>query len=160
MRGAHTKAPMIVEVVPLSRSSKDAYWHRWVHHEVRCQQSIAVIRSSPEKHAEHGVIDSLSFFASTPHLDAARQSTFGDSRLMSKRLNESEVPLSAKKLKVSIQEVVIEQKTMQLDEDLHSRQLAVYGRASMRRMAASDILICGMLGLGVETGDHVIFMAC
>jgi ubiquitin-activating enzyme E1 len=78
---------------------------------------------------------------------------------MSKRLNESEVPLSAKKLKVSNREVVIEQKTMQLDEDLHSRQLAVYGRASMRRMAASDILICGLLGLGVETGIYIRNMA-
>ena len=44
---------------------------------------------------------------------------------------------------------------MQIDEDLHSRQLAVYGRASMRRMAASDILICGALGLGVETGTRL-----
>ena len=72
-----------------------------------------------------------------------------------------EAPLSAKKLKVAKQETVIAQKTMQLDEDLHSRQLAVYGRASMRRMAASDILICGMLGLGVETGViKTIIMAC
>ena len=72
-----------------------------------------------------------------------------------------EAPLSAKKLKVAKQETVLAQKTMQLDEDLHSRQLAVYGRASMRRMAASDILICGMLGLGVETGViKTIIMAC
>lgn len=39
-----------------------------------------------------------------------------------------------------------------IDEDLHSRQLAVYGRESMRRMAASSILIVGLAGLGVEIG--------
>ena len=37
--------------------------------------------------------------------------------------------------------------------DLHSRQLAVYGRESMRRMAASNVLIVGALGLGVEVGE-------
>ena len=41
---------------------------------------------------------------------------------------------------------------MEIDEDLHSRQLAVYGRESMRRMAASSILIVGLNGLGVEVG--------
>jgi len=37
-----------------------------------------------------------------------------------------------------------------IDEDLHSRQLAVYGKESMRRMASSDVLIIGLGGLGVE----------
>lgn len=39
-----------------------------------------------------------------------------------------------------------------LDEDLHSRQLAVYGRESMRKMAAAQVLILGLNGLGVEIG--------
>ena len=39
-----------------------------------------------------------------------------------------------------------------IDEDLHSRQLAVYGRDSMRRLAASQVLILGATGLGVEVG--------
>lgn len=42
-----------------------------------------------------------------------------------------------------------------IDEDLHSRQLAVYGRESMRRMAASSVLIVGALGLGVEIGNSL-----
>ncbi|GFZ13322.1 ubiquitin-activating enzyme 1 [Actinidia rufa] len=37
-----------------------------------------------------------------------------------------------------------------IDEDLHSRQLAVYGRETMRRLFASNILISGMQGLGAE----------
>lgn len=41
---------------------------------------------------------------------------------------------------------------MEIDENLHSRQLAVYGREVMKRMAASSVLISGMNGLGVETG--------
>ncbi len=40
----------------------------------------------------------------------------------------------------------------EIDEDLHSRQLAVYGRESMRRMAAANVLICGAGGLAVEIG--------
>ncbi|KAK6935687.1 THIF-type NAD/FAD binding fold [Dillenia turbinata] len=37
-----------------------------------------------------------------------------------------------------------------IDEDLHSRQLAVYGRETMRRLFASNILVSGMQGLGAE----------
>ena len=42
----------------------------------------------------------------------------------------------------------------QVDEDLHSRQLAVYGRESMKRMATSSILVSGLNGLGVEIGEE------
>lgn len=40
----------------------------------------------------------------------------------------------------------------ELDEDLHSRQIAVYGRESMRRMAAARVLVVGLKGLGAEVG--------
>lgn len=40
----------------------------------------------------------------------------------------------------------------EIDEDLHSRQLAVYGRETMRRLFASKILVSGMQGLGAEIG--------
>lgn len=43
--------------------------------------------------------------------------------------------------------------TPDIDEDLHSRQLAVYGRETMRRLFASSILVSGMQGLGVEIGN-------
>jgi ubiquitin-activating enzyme E1 len=39
-----------------------------------------------------------------------------------------------------------------IDENLHSRQLAVYGREVMRRMAGSAVLVSGANGLGVEIG--------
>lgn len=41
---------------------------------------------------------------------------------------------------------------MDIDEDLHSRQLAVYGRESMHRMSQASVLIVGAGGLGVEIG--------
>ncbi|KAK2076935.1 hypothetical protein QBZ16_005163 [Prototheca wickerhamii] len=44
----------------------------------------------------------------------------------------------------------------EIDEDLHSRQLAVYGKESMRRMAAASVLIWGLNGLGVEVAKNVI----
>ncbi|CAK9164169.1 unnamed protein product [Ilex paraguariensis] len=43
-----------------------------------------------------------------------------------------------------------------IDEDLHSRQLAVYGRETMRRLFASNVLVSGMQGLGAEIGMDVI----
>ncbi|RZC26317.1 Ubiquitin-activating enzyme E1 2 isoform A [Glycine soja] len=44
----------------------------------------------------------------------------------------------------------------EIDEDLHSRQLAVYGRETMRRLFASSILVSGMQGLGVEIAKNLI----
>ncbi|XP_037069902.1 ubiquitin-like modifier-activating enzyme 1 isoform X3 [Pollicipes pollicipes] len=44
----------------------------------------------------------------------------------------------------------------QLDEGLYSRQLYVLGRDAMQRMAASNILISGLRGLGVEIAKNVI----
>eukprot|EP00039_Didymoeca_costata_P018615 m.334213 g.334213 ORF g.334213 m.334213 type:complete len:1006 (+) comp17313_c0_seq1:41-3058(+) len=42
-----------------------------------------------------------------------------------------------------------------MDEDLYSRQIAVLGHDAMRRMQASDVLICGMRGLGLEIAKNV-----
>ncbi|XVE58986.1 hypothetical protein DITRI_Ditri05aG0007800 [Diplodiscus trichospermus] len=44
----------------------------------------------------------------------------------------------------------------EIDEDLHSRQLAVYGRETMRRLFASNVLISGMRGLGAEIAKNLI----
>lgn len=41
---------------------------------------------------------------------------------------------------------------MSLDEDLHSRQIAVYGREAMTTLGTARILISGLNGLGVEIG--------
>ncbi|CAL5424626.1 unnamed protein product [Camellia sinensis] len=43
-----------------------------------------------------------------------------------------------------------------IDEDLHSRQLAVYGRETMRRLFASNILVSGMQGLGAEIVKNLV----
>eukprot|EP00250_Pteridium_aquilinum_P024603 c29318_g1_i1 orf=171-3329(+) len=45
---------------------------------------------------------------------------------------------------------------MDIDEDLHSRQLAVYGRETMRRLFGANVLISGIQGLGVEIAKNVI----
>ncbi|GAA5905222.1 hypothetical protein JCM5296_000971 [Sporobolomyces johnsonii] len=42
-----------------------------------------------------------------------------------------------------------------LDESLYSRQLYVLGHEAMKRMAASDVLIVGLSGLGVEIAKNV-----
>ena len=79
---------------------------------------------------------------------------------MSKRsLGAAESSFVAKRVKMSANGVSKSPAGQDIDEDLHSRQLAVYGRDSMRRLAASQILILGANGLGVEVGgaDHLLF---
>lgn len=46
-----------------------------------------------------------------------------------------------------------------IDEDLHSRQLAVYGRETMRKLFAANVLISGMQGLGAEIGICFFFFS-
>ena len=43
-----------------------------------------------------------------------------------------------------------------LDEDLHSRQIAVYGREAMTTLATANILVSGVNGLGVEIGKRLL----
>ena len=45
---------------------------------------------------------------------------------------------------------------MAIDEDLHSRQLAVYGRDTMRKMASAHVLVSGLRGLGVEIAKNLV----
>lgn len=54
----------------------------------------------------------------------------------------------------------MDEKTPEIDEDLHSRQLAVYGRDTMRRLFKSNILVSGMQGLGVEIGMQLFIFSC
>lgn len=51
---------------------------------------------------------------------------------------------------------LIERSSPDIDEDLHSRQLAVYGRETMRRLFASNILVSGMQGLGAEIVKNLV----
>ncbi|MED6111244.1 E1 ubiquitin-activating protein [Stylosanthes scabra] len=44
----------------------------------------------------------------------------------------------------------------EIDEDLHSRQLAVYGRETMRKLVGSSVLVSGLQGLGVEIAKNLI----
>lgn len=43
-----------------------------------------------------------------------------------------------------------------IDESLYSRQLYVLGRDAMKQMAQSDVLLCGLGGLGVEIAKNII----
>eukprot|EP00240_Pyramimonas_obovata_P000304 CAMPEP_0118925072 /NCGR_PEP_ID=MMETSP1169-20130426/2996_1 /TAXON_ID=36882 /ORGANISM="Pyramimonas obovata, Strain CCMP722" /LENGTH=1012 /DNA_ID=CAMNT_0006866271 /DNA_START=199 /DNA_END=3237 /DNA_ORIENTATION=- len=45
---------------------------------------------------------------------------------------------------------------VKIDEDLHSRQLAVYGRETFRRLVGADVLIVGLRGLGVECAKNIV----
>lgn len=43
----------------------------------------------------------------------------------------------------------------EIDESLYSRQLYVLGHEAMKRMGASNVLIVGLKGLGVEIAKNV-----
>lgn len=43
----------------------------------------------------------------------------------------------------------------EIDESLYSRQLYVLGHEAMKRMSASNVLIAGMKGLGVEIAKNI-----
>ncbi|KAK4775353.1 hypothetical protein SAY86_010288 [Trapa natans] len=43
-----------------------------------------------------------------------------------------------------------------IDEDLRSRQLAVYGRVTMRPLFASNVLVSGMRGLGAKIAKNLV----
>jgi hypothetical protein len=45
---------------------------------------------------------------------------------------------------------------MEIDENLHSRQLAVYGREVMKRITTASVLVCGANGLGAEIGGFPV----
>lgn len=59
---------------------------------------------------------------------------------------------NSKKAKMATPMNVDSEAGVKIDEDLHSRQLAVYGKESMKRMANASVLIVGVKGLGVEVG--------
>ncbi|KAK1437031.1 hypothetical protein QVD17_02816 [Tagetes erecta] len=70
---------------------------------------------------------------------------------------ESNNSTSSIAVEPSLTNMGLEDANMQdIDEDLHSRQLAVYGRETMRRLFASNVLISGMQGLGAEIAKNLI----
>lgn len=83
---------------------------------------------------------------------------------MSKRsLAAADLPSASKKAKMSsalTNGSSHRPQSGEIDEDLHSRQLAVYGRDSMRRLAASQVLVIGLDGLGVEVGALMACVTC
>jgi ubiquitin-activating enzyme E1 len=45
--------------------------------------------------------------------------------------------------------------TTDIDESLYSRQLYVLGHEAMKRMGASNVLIAGLTGLGIEIAKNI-----
>jgi len=66
----------------------------------------------------------------------------------------NKAPRSAAPAQDKDKEVVAEMagRAPEIDEDLHSRQLAVYGRETMKRLFVSNVLVSGLHGLGAEIG--------
>ncbi|KAH9309303.1 hypothetical protein KI387_037214, partial [Taxus chinensis] len=54
------------------------------------------------------------------------------------------------------QAVVMPEGNVDIDENLHSRQLAVYGRETMRRLLNAKVLVSGLQGIGCEVAKNLI----
>jgi ubiquitin-activating enzyme E1 len=68
-----------------------------------------------------------------------------------KRPSSDDVPASERSKKQRMAEAP---ETMDIDENLHSRQLAVYGREAFRKFQTASVLVAGMNALGVEVGEY------
>jgi len=45
---------------------------------------------------------------------------------------------------------------IEIDENLYSRQIYVLGKEGMKNMVKSDVLLCGLGGLGVEIAKNIV----
>lgn len=90
--------------------------------------------------------------------DAEEHVSDGDKTKRSKIENSESVPSSVTRpiQKMDGQNNGVNTNLPPIDEDLHSRQLAVYGRETMRRLFASNVLISGLNGLGAEIGELIL----
>ena len=73
-----------------------------------------------------------------------------------KALEEEGQKTISKKKKVEEENEMTTTNENKIDEDLHSRQLAVYGRESFRKLVGAKVLISGLNGLGAEVAKNVI----
>jgi ubiquitin-activating enzyme E1 len=75
--------------------------------------------------------------------------TVGDHRQQDKKLPEVDLVT-----RMQVDESVAGT-TTEIDESLYSRQLYVLGHEAMKRMSASNVLIVGLKGLGVEIAKNI-----
>ena len=78
--------------------------------------------------------------------------------MMNERLATSDRSEETKRARVERERETAAMTTgpMEIDEDLHSRQLAVYGRETFRKLAGARVLIVCARGLGVEIAKNVV----
>ena len=69
-----------------------------------------------------------------------------------KRPSSDDVPISEQQQQPNGKRTRMQTDTDFIDENLHSRQLAVYGREAFRKFQTASVLVSGLNGLGVEVG--------
>ncbi|KAJ6793609.1 ubiquitin-activating enzyme E1 1-like [Iris pallida] len=99
----------------------------------------------PRKRGEDGVEDGLSRAAEQ---EASIKKSKGESSFAAESNQNSFCNTMDVEMK--------ESNPPEIDEDLHSRQLAVYGRETMRKLFASNVLVSGLNGLGVEIAKNLV----
>ncbi|TVY92533.1 Ubiquitin-activating enzyme E1, partial [Lachnellula willkommii] len=94
----------------------------------------------------------------------AQVSSNGERKLGKRKLSDPEVSPPHKKTMAGTKDVDMDTKMQvdesvvgknDIDESLYSRQLYVLGHEAMKRMSASNVLIVGLKGLGVEIAKNI-----
>ena len=65
-------------------------------------------------------------------------------------------PPASRRERLALMATPMDEDTPVIDEDMQSRQMAVYGRESMQKLRKASVLISGLNGLGAEIAKNVI----
>ena len=70
--------------------------------------------------------------------------------------SRSAKPPASRRERLALMATPMDEDTPVIDEDMQSRQMAVYGRESMQKLRKASVLISGLNGLGAEIAKNVI----
>ena len=84
---------------------------------------------------------------------AIRDSTVRLNRVLTSDLQGAKLPEVDPATRMQVDESVVGH--TEIDESLYSRQLYVLGHEAMKRMGASNVLVVGLKGLGVEIAKNI-----
>lgn len=118
----------------------------------RARGGEAVVGEEGPTHSSEALLKKQKSLDLPPIASATTSTAMGNAKSSDKSTPSGESNNRSKSGSDSLIMTLGNGKSSDIDEDLHSRQLALYGRETMRRLFASNILVSGMQGLGAEIG--------
>ncbi|XP_044473495.1 ubiquitin-activating enzyme E1 1-like [Mangifera indica] len=122
----------------------------------RARGGEAVVGEEGPTHSSEALLKKQKSLDLPPIASATTSTAMGNAKSSDKSTPSGESNNRSKSGSDSLIMTLGNGKSSDIDEDLHSRQLALYGRETMRRLFASNILVSGMQGLGAEIAKNLI----